>query len=1356
MKRITLLLLTALSALFVYADDELTGKVTEQTKATEELATGQWYSLYNGSAFLKDNGDGTLGTSSTPAGRLSSDYKGVFIQLESAGDGTFYLKTYLGNYIGSLSSGATTTTGSTKAAYTVTQTDDGWAFGNNGLYLDSSLSGSSSAASWTAYQLTFCSESELTVSQRLTFHKNLYNSGDPIPFRLNCRRNTARYLTSSASGSASGAALISSGTDLSQIWLVTKSGDGYTYMNAETGEFLTSSYASPGSETTLYMQQSPNVDTDLYYNISSASDFSGSSCLNLGNDGSTLYEWSYSGDAGCDWAMQYVYEVSLDEILEHLDESNIYASEVEEGVYYRIISDAYSLAMTEANNEVKCLTTDESNIAQYWTLEKNGSGWNFKNVLTGNYIQVQNSTSNTYKTASNPYAFYIADAGDTWKNTFTFANTNGGSVGMHCASSQGYYVVNWSTSADASKWLFLETELNEDDILAAQEAQQKFEDMKSNLSSIQTSLNNLFSDKACTTLKSDIASLTDDELAANADYASLPEMIQETVLKVKNNTWTLPTNTSTVTDSYEKFFRIADYKVYSHYTQMAYSEQGQSNCFGKLSGPTGIFVNTGDVLCIYVDEDASSDCTLQVELVSTEGVPGGHQTGATTDLTAGLNLIQASEQDMVYIFYQLNNTSKYIADYPDIKIHIEGGTLNGYFDATRGMTNQDWSNLKNHDLLNVCPVINLKTDHLVFAMDADLVLSAITAAHKSTGDVQEDVEKLLRIWDMIPANEESYQGLDDFDGRFRNVWNCFSVNYNYMYATSYGTYYENSTLASVMNYYSMTHQGEGNGGGSLWGPSHEMGHNHQNLINLVGTTESSNNLFSNINFFEQGVSVTRGPSAQANFDNYLAAGSSWLDRDIWTTTRMFMQLYLYFHVMENDTTFLPNFFKALRKSPMSKSSTMSGATDYLKFAQTASEVAQSDLSEFFEAYGMFVPVENYFVDDYSQYYVTTKASEILTAKKAMQKYEKKLGNIMFIDDHIAKKKAVADNKFEAVPASDGYKVNCDTGTYYEVGKSGDCGDYEDYDGHTEYDVTNDYYSLNSVTSPSTISFKGTGYVGHKVYDLEGNLIWACNMKSATIPTAIRSLFPDNVVVVAAEENMSDVPCPFYMSGSSSYNVYGVQVTFPDSVSNKWWANGNIDEYLPTNAIGVVISNNAPEALTSSTNVVDEDGTAQSIVIDGDVACHVPQTINAAQLSFTKSGSGFQALRLPFTMHNANTIENGEYVYETYVSAGDPVVENGAVDISLTNATLKAGDFEETQSGYVLSSDGSAVVAAEGISPFVYVFDSAFEIGNLDSVNEILSAPNADENSVYDLSGRRLSKVTRQGIYIVNGKKMLLK
>ncbi|MCD8266334.1 MAG: M60 family metallopeptidase [Prevotellaceae bacterium] len=1356
MKRITLLLLTAFSVLFAYADDDLTGKASILDGAATELATGQWYALYNGSTFLFDNGDGSLGTSSTPARNLASNYEGVFVQLESAGNDTYYLKTHLGNYIGALSSDATTSTSaSATAAYTIELSGSAWTLKNGNLYLGSNLKGSSSATTWTFYSVSFKEESDLTVAERYSFHTNMLKDGSTL-FRLNCRRSTTTYLTSTASGSASGASLKNNGTDLSQIWVVTQSGDGYTFMNASTGEYLTSSYASTGSATTLYLQQSPNVSTDLYYNISSASDFSGNSCLNL--NGTTLYQWSYSDDAGSDWAMTHVYEVSIDDVREALMSSNEYAWSLTDGSYYRIISYAYGSCMTESDSKVVCTTINDVNYRQYWKLSQSGQGWSIQNVMTDNYIGLQSKTYAAYPTQTEAQTLYPRLTGDEWNPTWFIANQNNGTNPiLHCQSDAT--VVPWDTSADASMWYFEEVELTSDEITAAREQYNDYLSLAAQVDDMQTALDNLFSDKACTTLKDDIASLTDDELANNSDYASLPTEVQEMVLKVKNDTWDYATSTSTVTQSYEKFFRIADYRVYSNYSSMA-SAQGQSNSFGKLSGPTGIYLKTGDVLFVYVDEDASSDCTLQAELVSTDGVPGNHTTGATTNLSAGLNLIYGSEDDVVYIFYQVNETSKYIADYPDIKIHIEGGTVNGYFDATRDMTNQDWANMKTAGLLNICPVINLKTEHLVFAMDAELVMNAITAGHKSAGDSQEDVEKLLRIWDMIPANEESYQGLEAFDGRFRNVWNCFSIDYQYMFATTYGTYYENSTLASVMNYYSMTHQGEGNEGGSLWGPSHEMGHNHQNLINLVGTTESSNNLFSNINMFEQGVSTSRGPSPQANFDNFLAEGDSWLDRDIWTTTRMFMQLYLYFHVMKNDTTFVPSLFKTLRNDPMSKKSSMSGSTDYLKFAQTVCQVANADLSEFFEAYGMFVPVDNYMVDDYSTYYVTTTQSEINSALKAMQKYEKKLGNIMFIDDHIAKKLADPDNKFEAVPASDGYKVNCGTEKYYAVGSAGDCGDYEDYDGHTEYDVTNDYYTLNSSTSPSIITFHGSGYVGHKVYDLSGNLIWACNMETSeteNIPTAIRSLFPDNVVVVAAEENMSDVPCPFYKRGSSEYAVYGLDVTFQDGVSNKWYANDGIDDYLPANALAIITNSGAPESLTSSVNVVNTDSTAQSIVIDGDLECHIPKILNAASLSFTKSGSGFQALVLPFDVDSVNSIVDYEYVYNTTAPAGSPAIYKDNVAINLENVSLTAGDFTAAESGNVLDPGGKYVVAATDVSPFTYLFKYAFEIGNFDSIETVAETPEAASNgAIYDLSGRRISKVTKPGIYIVNGKKMLLK
>ncbi len=1356
MKKITLLLLALFSLLGTWADDEFVGKVVTQSLSTA-VGEGQWYSLYSESAksFLCDDGSGTLTTSTTPALNPADEHAGNLITLESAGNGAYYVRTGLGNYLGELTDGVLTTDAEAQAAYTFANVDgnaESWYIASGSKYLNGSLKGVSTLSSettWTIYAVTLSDEDELSASNRMSYQEKMFKRDGRCLARFFCKRNTSRYLTSSTGGAANGATLKSK-TELSQMWLITYDGSsGYTFRNAETGQFLTSTFSSPGSsQTTLYIQRSPNnsdAQTDYYFNISTSSTFSDKTCLNLGTDSSTLYEWTCGGgDEGSDWAAEIVYEVEVDDVVEHIQSDDIYASQLIDGAYYRIISDSYGVHLTETYNALKCIAEDETNFSQYWQLIQNGSQWYIRNVLTGNYVQRQNTLYNQYTTAETPVGFTIVSTGEDMKNAWFIYNVAGGNMVLHCNSS--YNVVPWYDTADASKWDFLEVEVSEEDIEAAREEYAEYTDIVDNLSTIQASLDRLFKDKACTTLSDDIVGLSDEELEADTDYASLPESIREMVVKVKNNTWDMPTDNSPVTDSYEKLFRIADYRPYSHYSTMSgNSYTGQSNSYGKLSGPTGIFFNSGEILYIYVDESPSSDCTLQVELVTTAGVPGDHQTGATTNLTAGLNVLRGSEQDMVYIFYQLNDPTKYLDNYPDIKIHIEGGTVNGYWDATRGMTNQDWENMKSLDLLDKCHVLNLKTEHLVFAMETDLVQSALTAAHKSANDSQEDIELLMRIWDLIPENEESYQGLEELEGRFRNVWNAFSVNYNYMFASTYGTYYENSTLSTIMNYYTMTH-----GAGNLWGPSHEMGHNHQAQIKVIGSTESSNNLFSNINVFEAGISTTRGPSPLTNFDDYLANGNTWLDRDIWVTTRMFFQLYLYFHVMENDTTFYPRLFKALRKDPISSNGSNSkGKDDYLHFAEKVCEVADADLSEFFEAYGMFVPVEDRHVDDYSTYYVTTSQSDINSSKRTMQKYERKLGNIMFIDDHIARKLADPDNKFEAVVASDGYKT--DYSSSYAVGEVGDFGDFEEYDGHTEHDVDSDYYTRTG----NTITFWGSGCVGHKVYDLDGNLIWACNQAKVTIPSAIRSLFPDNVIVVAAEENMSDVPCPYFYN-NGSYPVYKMQVNFADGTYKQWWVNDNIDAYLPTNAIAVLSSIGAPEAVTKSINVVDTDGSAQSIVINGDMECHIPQDISAASLRFTKSDEGFQALSVPFAMHNATTIIGSDYVQDTDVAVGEPLVINGAADISLSNVVVTSGDFTEASSGNILSSDGSAVVAAEDVSPFVYLFDTAFELGNLDGVNDILSAPDSDLNFVYDLSGRRITKVTKPGLYIVNGVKTFVK
>lgn len=918
---------------------------------------------------------------------------------------------------------------------------------------------------------------------------------------------TSWYLSTATNGAAT--TTEKNLNTLNQVWILLANADGYTLRSANTGEYLQADYTTPASgKTTLYIRKSPNATTSkALFNVSSDSSFGGK-FLNT-NTGHGLF--SYSMDAGCDWYIEAVENYTMDEIRERIMSSFPYAKELKDGAYYRLMS-YYDLALT-AGDDLSAKNVDSQNYNQYWLLTKNGTGWTIQSVVSQKYIQHQTQTSAPYHLGDTQVTFNIKLIQDEWDYRWTIYYGNE-KPGLHDASTQGHNVVYWSTDAAASEWHFEEVEIDPDELDRIREEQGMYEDLVKNKTKIQLNLDNLFEDKACTTLKADIQALSDEALAANEDFVALPAAMQAMVLKVKNDTWKQYTDKTTdYTAGYEKFFRIADYNVYSNCDKMGNADNfTMSNAFGRLSGPTGIVANPGDIIYVYVNNNPSPDCTLQLEAVSTDGVPGNHSTGSLTTLKAGLNLLRFSEQKVLYVLYQLTDTRKYLKDYADITVHFEGGQLQGYWDATRGMTNADWKLLQ-QDLLKVCNYLNLKTKHLVFQMHADLVKQAEPT----------EMEGLMRIWDRVVENEDRFMGVEDFEGRYNNIWNAFSGATSYMHSTTRGTWYDESTIPTVMNYTKMSTQA-----GNLWGPSHEIGHNHQGSINVIGTTESSNNLFSNINTFESGILNSRRYYPSKNFD-YMVEGTPWLERNIWMTTGMFFQLYLYFHVQGHDPNFYPNLFRQMRKKPINKwsgpgSPTSYGKDDYLHLAKMICDVAQADLSEFFEAYGMFIPVKMLAVGDYSNYTVTTTQSHIDAAKKYMQKYEKKLGNIMFIDDRIIQKSADPDNIFGCVPASDGLKRANEEYPYLMASARASYvgGDYESFTADAE-PVVDDWYKLSS--NGKTITFQGTkNYAGHKFYDADGNLIWATNTMKATLPKVVLDLGIENVTIMTANYDMTDTPC----------------------------------------------------------------------------------------------------------------------------------------------------------------------------------------------------------------------------------------
>ena len=1383
---LTLLMALSSTAHIWASDEDFSGKILSLGSAAASLETGKWYYLSNHSSgrYVTEGRGNTLTLSATsPNGLEATSNLGYLVQLESAGeDGKYYLKTALGNYFSSVTASknnGTEATKQSKGIYTIAKfsnTAGHWSLRSNGMYYlqdnNGTLKGSSSPGSlggdrdWSLREAVLKNVSDLTGT---AYIKYILNKGGLV--RLANRRLPNANLAQ-IGDQAQGTQAQES--DLAQVWILAKNGDGYSLRNASTGSYLDSesNFRQPSSSAVkIYIQASPNnTGTSSYVNISTEADFEGNVCLNLNGDGTTLYKWACKNDQGSDWSITPVQNFNLEEVEAGLLAGSKYKTPVA-GKYYRMQNLNYKSYMNEGitSHGVGCEGLNEDKLAQYWTLVQVGGGYALQNLCTQRYLTRQGGAlSRQYTTQETMPGQGFTLKRTTDGTTYTYYVIDNGQVGLHCDQSSN--VVGWNTTGiSASTWGFEEVELSDEFIQKGRDALNAYTSLVANIDNYNTALAGLFQDKACTTLKEDIQALSDEQLEANTDYQALTADMQAMVKKVKNNTWQTYSRANGYSRDFEKFFRVRDdYKAYSHYQKMAWNEYtGMSNSFGKLSGPTGIVGKTGDIIYIYVDEEPSADCTLQAEVVKDSESPGDRRTGTTTNLHAGLNAVVLGEPSTLYIFYQLDDPEKFLADYPDMRIHIEGGEVQGYFDLTRGMTNEDWMLLR-EKLLDKSNVVNLKGERVVHVMRNDLVQSALDGSGN-------EMEGLVRVWSKFVDCEEDLMGFkEDLKGRFRNIWNAFSVNHGYMYATTYGTYYSDGTLSTVLNYNTLT-----TSGGSIWGPSHEMGHNHQACLNIVGATEVSNNLFSNVNVYLLGISTTRGTAVHDTFNSF-ARGAGWFDMSIWEQTRMYYQLYLYYHAQGHNPNFYPTLFKLLRQDPIRKRSgdydaslvdgdgntvggyKSYGKQDYLHMAMKMCDAAQQDLSEFFEVNGMFVPVDNRYVGDYGNYWVTTTKKDIDEVKAYMHRYPKG-PNICFIDDRVKQSPVLKDSPLEGRSSSE-YRVDYENTEDRRIGYA-DVGQYSDFvDGYT----TNGYYYTTTYSQGvTTYAISGKGAVGFKVYDSEGNLVFLSNKTRFSIPADIAARLGDNFRIMAAEGNGYDVLVPFgpamyrgemtaYYEGSDTPHTlyyYGTGAAGKSSISD-----------LPDNSIAYIKAGQSGKkqptaSLLAQAGVVDGNLHAQSLAINGDKPLYIPTAFTADSISFTKSGSGKQALRLPFNLWEGylGVIEGNSLstLVET-AKAGMPVVVEGKVSLAKRNAEVQAGTYAASTGGYVLNTEGTEVVASEGEnSPFTYVWDHAFVI-DATAVNGVLENGKQGQTTIYDLQGRHLTRVSQPGIYIVNGRKALVR
>lgn len=1198
-----------------------------------------------------------------------------------------------------------------------------------------------------------------------------------------------------------------------QVWVVEKSGSTYKMRNLYTGRYLNLSSTSE-SPVTLYIRNNAyNTDlTDDKVSISTKSDYSGTSCVHYQQSGDLVVGWYENADAS-NWYLDAV-DMTDDEVRVRLDQlagriSNlsdaVSNSTTNKWVYIRNLNGSY---MTEDVNQNNGQVTARinGNYAQIWQLtpvEGKEGYYQLKNALTQNYVQFADyNGQHTLGTAEAEGGYQVNDLNSVFRFD-TYFEMHPTTLSNRSVHRSGERLLTWNSydgasDTEGSVWWFENAGVTDADVESARSTFATNSAEIANADAYNTVLEKYFTDASCTELAADYKNYSDEALksAMNADGIT-SDVLQQMAVKVKNDGWV----------KWEKTFRLQQVQPFSDPWKWN-NDLKVGYVYTNLSNPTGVYLRYDELAYVFVGDDIPENCSMAAIMV-----PKTDSQGTEVVLKKGLNIIRSTQESTaIFIRYtvptSLADTKTKIADFQKMPVHVEGGTVNGYFDLTRqneGIgTDEAWKEMLSDGLITKFPFCQMKGERTVFNMNSKLVKQY----------VPEQMSEIIGFWDWVLQVEHETAGLDAYRDRWNNYMGNYSVTYGYMFATNYGTYYDEGTLESILTYDDGKDGGMKYSGGALWGPAHEMGHIHQSLFNMIGCTEISNNVFSNAVLFRNGRTTTRtaGVASISSIAKKLADGTCWHDYNIWERTRMYFQLYLYYHVQGHKKDFFPRLFDAFRGDPIirkhSDNSAVPATEDYLHFALKCCEVSGDDLSEFFQAYGMFVPFEKRTIDDYGNFPTYATQEEIDAAIAKMHTYAKPKGNILFIEDHIRLEQAIdhdgnplVDDEGNAILRKD-YEDNC------AVGKMGDVGQYTDYvDGNYA-----DGYTC-TISDEGVVKMNGTGAVGYKVYDSEGHLLYFSNSNTFTLPASVLTKLNGAAPVVkAAQANGTDVTLP---TGNVKYEVtvYRANSTAADKAQTIY--TDLTEATLPRledNDLAYVSGDNATDELISRTNYVNaDDNTAKRIVLKDLKDFYAPAAFTAEDLTYTrKVYEGYNSVCLPFDFEAADfgegaaveclsgtTDQNGTtWLNFTSASgtqaAGTPCLVKCAADAdaheirktnvhvtstplslsagsmvtmegSFLNQPIGAGKYKLNDSGtkFGITTDKGMVGAFRSyIAPAAGILQMPLSFG----VNHITApstgiqnasdVPSESAPACFDLSGRRVNHPVQNGVYIINGKKII--
>lgn len=862
-----------------------------------------------------------------------------------------------------------------------------------------------------------------------------------------------------------------------------------------------------------------------------------------------------------------------------------------------------------------------------------------------------------------------------------------------------------------------------------------------------------FDDAACTQLKAEYLAMSDEELTKAFTDGGMPSFMVDIALKLKNENWA----------KYEKEFRINSYKAFSDANY--WNEKMKSTGGSYMGNPTGIYTGNLETLYVFVDSDIPADATLYIAGAAGNHLLNGAKNGK--ELKKGLNIVDGTRNALFYVLYTADTKSKTktLDEWPKIKIHIQGGRVNGYYDVAR-KSDSDYKALLNaatHELFTI------KSEHALFNFQ--------TAAYKEVwpNTIDRSIEWFdsLTVWQQelmgytaaVANGQRNYyphnlSGGEAIAPLFYNNPN-FAIqgdanSAGYANSSTYRTMY--NSVECIRNSFDVSRDNM-----DEWCAGHECGHNNQGTINLEACAEASNNLFSNVGRFLFGRNVTTGSSLDFVMAEY-ADNIYFSARDLGTRLRMYYQLYLYFHQAKKNTSFYPELFKALREDPLKLYNTASsyGRNGSLKFVRKACEIAQEDLSDFFRAWGFFEPVKNLKIEDYGNYTMTVSQANIDKTIAEISKYPKNR-TLLFVEDRVdhVLRNGLFSNEGEKRNGSDA------------IGKNGDLGQFTDF-----FPGACEPSSYTYTQSDSLYSMKGSGGIGFLMLDKDSNFVYASNSLNFYIPSSITTEF--TIYSVDADGTLHEA----IKTGDGTQYV-----TLTTA--------GALDDSLTTEAIKAVISGpiNSTDFKYIRQLINDYDLSSIDLwntnIKSGGRAYYETYTcpVNTIGTKLFYNCSNLTNIILPKTITriNSNAFANSgitgisipDNVTTVYGDAFAYCKNLSTVIIGRKVSELSQGVFYSSpvKDAYVYATTPPKVSAYLFSSkPVIHVYASSLAaykasdwaqygtlVGDLDNYTAIedVEPDNVENNTdaaIYDLSGRRVkeSALKPGTIYVSKGKKFIAK